>query len=132
MPGVASVVSPDSLLNGSNLRDAFSRRVVFATSRLPVMRFQLDSLTHVQQADKLHARAHGAFELRGVRVPAVVPVSAWAEGDALRVVGQTSFSARELVRMYGMSRLALGMAVISGRWKEVHWGLDFVLQRAGS
>ncbi len=72
------------------------------------------------------------LELHGARVPAQAPVKVWRERAGLRVQGQLQFPAQDLTRVYGFSKLALGMGVTLGRWHTVFMGLDAVLVPAAT
>ena len=120
----------DSLVTGNDMRDRFSRKAVFETTKFREIKFVIDSLTNVQPGDTIRATAAGTLELHGVRVPAQAPVKAWRERAGLRVQGQFQFPAQDLTRVYGFSKLALGMGVTLGRWNTVFMGLDAVLVAA--
>lgn len=131
LAGVITVLT-DSLIMGLDMRDNFMRKKVFETNLYRDVTFTLDSLISVHPGDTLFATVLGTFELRGVRRPASAGVAAWHEAGATRVLAQWQFPAKDLIRVYGMSRWALGMGVVLGRWKWVHMGVDLMLKPAGS
>lgn len=125
-------ILPDSLVTGNDMRDRFSRKAVFETSKFREIKFVIDSLANVQPGDTVRAVAVGTLELHGARVPAQAPVKVWRERAGLRVQGQLQFPAQDLTRVYGFSKLALGMGVTLGRWNTVFMGLDAVLVPAAT
>lgn len=122
------VVAADRLITGLRLRDKYARSAVLETGKYPEVRFTVDSLVAVQPGDTIRAVAAGTLEVHGVQKAVSVPVRAWHDGGGLRVLGQFQFPAPDLVYEYGMSRMALGLGVILGRWKTVHLGADLVLR----
>jgi hypothetical protein len=120
-------ILPDSLVTGNDMRDRFSRKAVFETSKFREIKFVIDSLAKVQTGDTIRAVAVGTLELHGARVPVQAPVKAWRERAGWRVQGQFQFPAEDLTKVYSFSKLALGMGVTLGRWKTVYMGLDAVL-----
>ena len=125
-------VLPDSLVTGNDMRDKFARKAVFETSKYREIRFQIDSLSNVQGGDTTRAVAHGTLELHGVRVATTAPVKAWREKTGMRVQTQLQFPADDLTRVYGFSKLSLGMGVTLGRWNTVFMGIDAILTPAAS
>ena len=125
------VVQADSLITGLAMRDKFAHHKVLETNRYPEVRFTLEELRDVKTGagDTIQAIAVGTFTLHGVEQPAEVPVSAWYEGDALRVKGKWGFPAQDLTKVYDMSKWALGMGVVMRRWETVYMGLDLILRR---
>jgi hypothetical protein len=125
-------VLADSLFTGLDMRDAYARKNVINTKEYPAIRFDVDSMTAVVPGDTIKAIAVGTFELRGVRVPMTSPVKIWREGGGIRVQSHFKFPANELVDVYQMSKLALGMGVRMGQWQEVHMGIDMLLMNPTS
>jgi len=119
----------DSLVTGYRLRDAYARRAVLETKQHPVFELKVDSLTGVRGTDTIQASVEGTLRLRGVTRPVRFPVVGWREAGGLRVQGQLSFPAHELVDTYGMSSWALGLGVALRRWRTVHVGADLLLRR---
>jgi hypothetical protein len=130
------VVAVDSFETGLRTRDSYARSHVLDTSHYPTVEFTIDSLVNVQPGDTIRAIAAGTLTLHGVRTPHRVPVVAWREasggGGGLRVQGHFSFSAPDLVEVYGLSPAALLMGVLMHRWKVFYLGLDLVLREAGN
>lgn len=120
----------DSLFTGLNMRDSYARKAVLETPHNRYITFAIDSLTSVTTAnDTITAIAVGTFQLHGVTQPMQAPVKAWREGANLRVQTHFAFPAEQLVDVYKMSKLALGMGVMMGRWKDMHMGVDVVLAK---
>jgi hypothetical protein len=127
------MVLGDSLYTGLDMRDSFARHAVLETAHNRYIKFSVDSLINVVQAnDTITAIAHGTFELHGVQQPMAAPVKAWHDGGGLRVQAHFFFPAEDLTHVYAMSKMALGMGVVMGRWKVVHMGVDVVLARGGT
>lgn len=125
-------VMADSLFTGLGFRDAYARRAVLHTGRYPELRFTIDSLVEVQRGDTLRATAVGTLEVHGVRHATRAPLVAWQDSAGFRVRAQFSVPATALVDEFNMSRWALGMGVVSRRWKSLHMGVDVILRPAGS
>jgi hypothetical protein len=126
------VVTPDSLESGLAMRDGYERDHVLDTFRYPTIEFSIDSLVEVQPGDTIRAIAVGTLSLHGVTTTQRVPVVAWREAGGMRVQGRFAFDAQDLVKVYQMSKWALGLGVIMHRWKVVYLGLDLVLKEATS
>jgi hypothetical protein len=128
------VISPDSFETGNRKRDSYARRALLETGKYPTIEFAIDSLVSVQPGDTIRAIAVGTFTLRGVKTPQRVPVIAWKDpaSGGLRVQGRFMMAAGDLVHVYGMNAVALGLAVVMHRWKSFYMGLDLVLQEAGN
>jgi polyisoprenoid-binding protein YceI len=120
----------DSLVTGYRIRDAYARRAVLETRQYPVFELEVDSLAGVVGTDTIQALVAGTLKLRGVTTPVRFPVVAWREAGGLRVKGQLSFPAHELVDTYRMSSWALGLGVGLKRWRTVYLGADLLLRRA--
>lgn len=121
-------VLADSLFTGLKMRDSYAGKKVLEAHKYPEIRFNLDRLADVQPGDTLRATAVGTFELHGVAQPVQAPLSAWYESGALRVRARWQMDAQDLVKVYGMSKWALGMGVTMRRWKTAHMGVDLVLR----
>ena len=125
-------LDPDSLFSGLAFRDDFARSIVLNTDKYPRMRFVIDSLVNVRpgRGDTLHAVAVGSFSLHGVTTPMQAAVLAWRDPAGFRVRGAFDFDAQDLVKKYGMSKVALGLGVVLRRWKRIYMGVDVVLRPA--
>ncbi len=125
-------IKADAFVTGLDMRDRYATRAVLQASSYPTIGFRIDSLVNVVPGDTVRATAVGVFELRGARVPKRVPVMAWREAGGLRVTGQFRIYAIDLVEIYKMSRVVLGLGVGTGIWRYVHLGFDVVLRSDGS
>lgn len=122
------VLNPDSLITGLNMRDEYARKAVLETLRYPDIRFTIDSLADVAPGDTLRARVSGVFEFRGVKQAMTAPAKAWREAGGLRVTARFDIAPADLVNVYGISNVALGLGVGGLVWKIVHLGVDVVLK----
>jgi hypothetical protein len=122
-------VLADSLFTGLDMRDLYARRKVLETKQYPAIRFAVDSLTEVVRGDTVKAVAVGSFEAHGVRVPMKSPVKVWREGGGIRVQSHFFIPAGDLISVFNMNPLALGMGVRMMEWKELHMGVDMLLIR---
>ncbi|HEY0305550.1 MAG TPA: YceI family protein [Longimicrobiales bacterium] len=120
-------VIADSLFTGLDMRDAYAKRKVLETRTYPAIRFTVDSLANVQRGDTLKANAIGTFEVRGVRVPMTSPIKVWREPGGIRVQSHFFIPAKDLIDVYNVSALALGMGVRMMEWNELHMGVDLLL-----
>jgi hypothetical protein len=122
------LVRGDQLITGLDMRDNYARKAVLQTSAFPDIKFQIDSLVNVRRSnDTLYATAIGSLELRAVRAPKKVQVVAWQEPLGLRVTAKFLFPSAELVEVFKMSRMSLGLGVGTGIWRYVHLGIDAIL-----
>ena len=119
----------DDLVTGLDMRDRYARQAVMATANYPDIRFSIDSLTDVRPGDTLRATVTGIFEFRGVRRPVAASARAWHEAGGLRVTAQFAQPARDLVTVYGVSQVALGLGVGGLVWKVIYLGIDVILRR---
>lgn len=133
--GVTATVEvlADSLYTGLGIRDTYARRKVLETHDYPTITFRVDSIADVRRGDTLRARAIGSLTLHGVTRPMEADLTSWIEGgSARRVRAQFQFPARELTDVYEMSRWALGLGVVLGRWEAAHAGVDLILREEGT
>lgn len=122
-------VIADSLVTGLDMRDLYARRKVLNTREFPAIRFTVDSLTAITPGDTLKATAVGIFEVRGVRQRMQSPMKVWRESGGIRVQSHFKIPAKDLIDVYGMSPLVLGMGVKMGEWRYLHMGVDMLLVR---
>jgi hypothetical protein len=121
------IVQARALVTGNDQRDRFARDQVLDVLVYPDIRFVIDSLTSVEPGDTISAVALGTFELHGVKQPWSVPIKAWRERLGMRVIGQWSFPAADLISVYKMSQFPLSLGVGMHIWRWVHMGFDLVL-----
>src|SRR5262249_23166171 len=91
--------------------------------------FTIDSLKDIKHGggDTVHATAVGSLFLHGTNAPLTVPIVAWHDGGGFRVRGRWYMSGNDLWRRYGISKMALGLGVGMGIWKQLWMGVDLVL-----
>ena len=123
------IILPDSLTTGLDMRDAYATKEVFETRKFRQIRFVLDSLSAVQPGDTIRAVAHGTIQLHGVHRSLSGPVKAWRVPSGLRVQSHFEIPAEDLSDVYKMSKMALSMGTVLGRWDKVHMGVDLILKR---
>ncbi|HUL50866.1 MAG TPA: YceI family protein [Gemmatimonadales bacterium] len=122
------VVDAADLITGEKFRDNFAREHVLETDRYPQMTFVIDSLQDLRKSgDSLRAMASGSVTIHGTTVPLSVPVLAWPDAGGLRVRGRWHMTADELWTRYGISKIALGLGVGMGIWRQLWMGVDVVL-----
>jgi YceI-like protein len=128
------VIAADSFETGNRMRDGYGRDQILQTAKYPTVEFALDSLVGVQGSDTITAMAVGRFTLHGVTTVQRVPVVGWKDPstDGWRVQGRFAMVASDLSHIYGLSELALGMAIIMHRWKTFYMGLDLILTPSAS
>jgi hypothetical protein len=131
--GVRGTIRVDlhQLYTGMKLRDDFSNKLM-QTSSFPYAEFRIDSLTNVvrQRGDTIAANAVGSFKMHGVETPKIIPIRTWNEKSGMRVMGQLQIPARDLVEVYKLSKVQLGLGIGTDIWKLLHMGVDVVLQQA--
>lgn len=118
----------DSIVNGSDIRDAFAKKYIYSSAKYPTVKFTVDSLTAVNMSgDTVNAIAVGTFEFRGVQKPTRVQVHGTTEASGLRVRGLWAMPAKELQQRYDVSRVVLTMGVGSKLWDTLFMGFDLIL-----
>ena len=95
----------------------------------PYLTFEIDTLENVQPGDTLRAIAVGKFTMNGVSNPVRVPVRAWPDAGGLARRGPGLNAGDRPIRVYKVSRAALGMGATLARWQTAHFGVDIILQR---
>jgi len=122
------LVRADQLITGLDMRDNYARKAILQTSTYPDVKFQIDSVINVRhKGDTTLADAIGSLEIRAIRVPKKVPVIVTHEPLGLRVQAKFMFPSTDLVEIYRMSRLSLGLGVGTGIWRFVHLGIDAIM-----
>jgi hypothetical protein len=120
-------VEPDSITNGSDIRDRFAEKYVYSSAKYPYLKFTIDSLTSVATTgDTITAIAVGNFEMRGILRPTRVQVQGVREASGLRVRGMFAMPAKELRERYDVSKIALGLGVGMKLWETLFMGFDLV------
>jgi hypothetical protein len=128
----AIAVQIDSITNGSDSRDLFAKKYIYTSSKYPMVKFTVDSLTSIRvMGDTVNAIAVGTFELRGVQKPTRVQVQGINEPAGLRVRGLFAMPAKELQDRYSISRAVLSMGVGAKLWDTLFMGFDVILNQSG-
>jgi hypothetical protein len=126
-------VAVDSLTIGSDQRDKFADKYVYASNKYPTIKYMIDSLTNVVvSGDSVTAIAVGTFEMREVRRATRVQVWGIQTPDGLRVRGMFAMPASELRDRYGASKVALGVGVGLKLWDTLYMGFDLILKERGA
>lgn len=116
------------LATGNRRRDEYASRTLLQSNRHEEIRFIVDSVAVTNRmADTLAGTAHGVLTLLGVSQPTTAMVRAWPEAGGMRVLARFHIPAHDLVPVYGMSKLALGLGVGLKIWEYVFGGIDVVL-----
>lgn len=122
-------VKADALIGGLDIRDEFTRDKLLQTNQFPEIKFTIDSLVNVTpHADTVYAVAMGVLTLRGVQTGIHATLRYWPELGGLRVLGKLKIPAHDLVPVYGMSGLALGMGVGTLIWQDIYMGVDLLMR----
>lgn len=125
-------VQAEHLITGLDMRDEYARKAILQTSLFPEITFAIDSLGPTQaKGDTLRGNVLGTFTARGSPRPMNARLKAWHEGGGLRVQAQFFVPAHDLVEVYGLSKLVLGIGAAGTLWDELHMGVDVVLVPAG-
>jgi hypothetical protein len=125
-------VDAAALITGEKFRDSFARDHVLEAGKHPHITFTIDSVVGARRdaEDSIHAVAVGTFALHGITAPLSVPIVAWHDAAGLRVRGRWYMSADDLWSKYGISKIALGLGVGMGIWRQLWMGIDAVLRPA--
>lgn len=122
-------VQSDAFIGGYDVRDAFVKEKLFQSMLHPEIKMTIDSLVDVtQHGDTLRGTVYGMFTLRAVTQPVHASMKFWPELGGLRVLGKVKINALDLIPVYGMSGLALGMGVGTRIWHDVYFGVDLLLR----
>lgn len=122
-------VKADALISGEDNRDEFTREKILQTNTYPYIKYRIDSITSLQRSrDTLRAYAHGFLTLRGVTQPVLASLRAWPEEGGMRVLGKMRIMATDLIPVYGVSGLALGLGVGVRIWEHVYMGVDMIMR----
>lgn len=129
--GVSGTIEIDahSLTTGADFRDAYAQKAVLKSNAYPTISFAIDSLTEVHvEGDTIRATAIGTLILVGKNHPKSGRVVAWRVPGGLRVRAQLQVPAKDMINVFGMSKFALNMGVVLGRWDTLYMGIDIILK----
>jgi len=123
-------VDAGALISGEKLRDGFARGTVLEADKYPQIIFTIDSLKDIKHGgrDTVHANAVGSLFLHGTNAPLTVAIQAWHDAGGIRVRGRWYMTGNDLWSKYGISKMALGLGVGMGIWKQLWMGVDLVLR----
>ena len=120
-----------NLVTGLNFRDDFARKRVLETDEFPDIRFVIDSLVNIKKGDTLEATAEGKLEIHGTSQARAIGIRAWREPLGLRVTGHITFPPKEMVSVYHIPLMPLGLGVGAGMWHLMYIGIDVVMVPSG-
>lgn len=129
--GVTGMLSIEAakLTTGADFRDAYQNKAVLKTAAHPLINYTIDSLTDVRvEGDTIRATAMGSLQLVGKSHPKSARLVAWRVDGGLRVRGQIQVPARDMTGSLGLSKFALNMGVVLGRWDTLYMGIDIILK----
>jgi hypothetical protein len=126
-------VTSEFLVTGQSVRDRYGQKTIFDIENHPQIKFVIDSVSNVQRGEPLKMTAFGTFQFRGKSKPMTVPLTVDRHpGGAVRVQGQFSMPAEDLVNVYDVSAYALGLSVGLRVWRTLHMGIDALLRPTAS
>jgi YceI-like protein len=127
------VINSHDLTTGADFRDSYAHKAVLKTNAYPTIEFTIDSLTDVRvEGDTIRATALGQLLLIGKLHPKGARLVAWKVDGGLRVRGQIQVPAKDMTGSLGLSKFALNMGVVLGRWDTLYMGIDVVLKSPGT
>jgi hypothetical protein len=130
-------VQANDLIMGADMRDNYAKKSILTTSAYPTIRLSIDSLGPMTTAkaargDTLKTTVYGVFELRGVKETVSASAKVTREATGLRVRSQFMVPATDMVEVYGISKMALGLGVGQTLWEELWVGVDVLLKPPGA
>lgn len=129
--GVSGTISIDAhdLTTGADFRDAYAQKAVLKSNAFPTIDFTIDSLTELRvDADTIRATALGTLTIVGKQHTKSARLVAWRVPQGLRVRGQIQVPAKDMTGVMGLSKWALNMGVVLGRWDTLYMGIDIILK----
>jgi hypothetical protein len=123
-------VDAATLYSGGNARDAFARSAVLQVGKYPQIVMIIDSVVDVAHGggDTVHAVAMGKLLLHGAQTPLSVSVVAAHDTGGVRVRGRWYITGKDLWNQYAISKVALGLGIGFGIWRELWLGIDLVMR----
>ena len=123
------VVNAHDLTTGADFRDAYAQKAVLKSNAYPTIEFNIDSLTDLRvEGDTIRATAQGTLALVGKLHQKSARLVAWRVPGGLRVRGQIQVPAKDMTGSLGLSKFALNMGVVLGRWDTLYMGIDIILK----
>jgi len=129
--GVSGIISIDAhdLTTGADFRDAYAQKAVLKSSAFPTIDFAIDSLSDLRvEGDTIRATALGTLSLVGKQHLKSARLVAWRVPGGLRIRGQIQVPAKDMTGSLGLSKFALNMGVVLGRWDTLYMGIDIILK----
>jgi hypothetical protein len=129
--GISGTITIDAekLTTGADFRDAYAQKAVLKSHAYPSITFAIDSLTEVHvEGDTIRATGVGVLTLIGKAHAKSGRVVAWRVPEGLRVRAQLQVPAKDMITVFGMSKFALNMGVVLGRWDTLYMGIDLILK----
>jgi len=123
------IVDAQKLTTGADFRDAYMHKAVLKSHAFESITFAIDSLTEVQvQGDTIRATAVGNLTVIGKSHAKNARLVAWRVPSGLRIRGQIQVPAKDMISVFGLSKFALNMGVVLGRWDTLYMGIDVILK----
>ena len=123
------VVDAHDLTTGADFRDSYAQKAVLKSSAFPTIEFAIDSLSDLRvEGDTIRATAVGTLMLVGKQHLKSARLVAWRVPGGLRVRGQIQVPAKDMTGALGLSKFALNMGVVLGRWDTLYMGIDIILK----
>jgi hypothetical protein len=122
-------VKTDRLVTGDERRDGFARSAILQSGRYPDVKFVVDSVTDLRRSgDTITGTAVGVFTLRNVSQPMTASLRSYPLAGGRRVLARFHVDADDLVPVYGLSSVALGLGVGIRIWQHLYMGADLLMQ----
>lgn len=123
------MIDANELTTGADFRDAYAQKAVMKSNAYPTIDFIIDSLTDLRvEGDTIRGTALGTLVLVGKSHQKSARLVAWRVPGGLRVRGQIQVPAKDMTGELGLSKFALNMGVVLGRWDTLYMGIDIVLK----
>jgi hypothetical protein len=123
------IINAHDLTTGADFRDAYAQKAVLKTNAYPTIEFNIDSLTDLHtEGDTIRATALGSLVLVGKVHAKSARLVAWRVPGGMRVRGQIQVPAKDMTGVLGLSKFALNMGVVLGRWDTLYMGIDIILK----
>jgi hypothetical protein len=123
------IIDAQKMTTGADFRDAYAQKAVLKSAAFPTIEFAIDSLTGLRaEGDTIRATALGTLTLVGKSHAKSARLVAWRIPGGLRVRGQIQVPAKDMTGELGLSKFALNMGVVLGRWDTLYMGIDIILK----
>jgi len=123
------VIDAQQITTGADFRDHYMEKAVLRSAAFPEIKYAIDSLTEVRvDGDTIRATALGTLTIIGQPHAKSGRVVAWRVPGGLRVRAQLQVPAKDMINVFGLSKFALNMGVVLGRWDTLYMGIDIILK----